>query len=95
MTFQKGKRAVMVLFGLAIFICVMGLITFEEGSTGMAICVAAAVVCLIGGLVACSLWCRCPHCGSRLFRKVLSLKACPYCGRDFESGKKVQKVKKR
>ncbi len=78
---------------LAILICVLGIITFKEGSSEMKICMAAAVVCMVAGLAACYLWCRCPHCGSRLFRKVMSLKACPHCGRDFESGKKIQKVK--
>ena len=95
MSFKKAKSVITVLFIVGLFLCVMALITFKPGTQGMLISATAAVVCIVLGMVVCAIWCRCPHCGVQLFRKVLSLKACPSCGRDFETGKKVKKVKKK
>ncbi len=33
-------------------------------------------------------WARCPWCGGSLMRKFFSLKVCPHCHRDLETGKK-------
>ncbi|MFR3291127.1 MAG: hypothetical protein ACLTSG_13290 [Lachnospiraceae bacterium] len=29
-------------------------------------------------------WCRCPHCGRRLFYKMFQLKVCPGCKRRLD-----------
>jgi len=36
-------------------------------------------------------YCRCPHCGKRIFLGVLKVKTCPACHRDLETGKKTKK----
>ena len=36
-------------------------------------------------------YCRCPHCGKRIFLGVLKVKTCPACHRDLESGRKAKK----
>ena len=94
MTFQKGKTVVTVLLAMAGIICVLALITFEDGSAAATYAIIAAVVLILAAFAACYLWCRCPNCQARIMKNLLKLKACPYCGRDFVSGKKIMKVKK-
>ena len=33
-------------------------------------------------------WSRCPWCGGLIIKKLFSIKECPHCGRDLETGKK-------
>ena len=30
-----------------------------------------------------SQFCKCPHCGERIFRKLMILKVCPHCGKSL------------
>ena len=94
MSFKQGKTIMTVMLVLAGLICILALFTFEEGSSYATYAIIAAVVLVLLSFGVCWAWCRCPYCQARIVRNVLKLKACPYCGRDFESGKKVQKVKK-
>ena len=36
-------------------------------------------------------YCRCPHCGKRIYFGVLNARTCPACRRDLVSGKKTKK----
>ncbi len=94
MSFKKAKTVMTVLLALGAVICVLALITFRDGSPYVNYAIFAAIALIIVAFIICYLWCRCPNCGARIIRNVLKLKACPYCGKDFETGKKVMKVKK-
>ena len=95
MSLQNAKKVVMTLLVVAIAVCVLSLITFQNDTTGMQICIAAALILFVAAIMVCGKFCRCPHCGKRLFYKLFRIHACPQCGRDFDSGKKVVKVKKK
>lgn len=36
-------------------------------------------------------YCRCPHCGKRIYFGVLKARTCPACHRDLVNGKKTKK----
>ena len=95
MNFKRAKQMVLFLLVIGILVCIFGVLMFEDGDTGLEVCIAIAFVMIIMSLMICGVWCKCPYCNKRLFYKLMRLKACPKCGRDFDSGKKVVKVKKK
>ena len=94
MTLKKARLVVLGLLILGIIVGILGLLIFDDGTQGLKACTTAATVLLIAALMACGLWCRCPHCKKRLFRDVLKMKVCPGCSRDFETGEKKELPKK-
>ena len=47
-----------------------------------------AVVVLLFTMAVVLKWSRCPWCGGLIIKKLFSIKECPHCGRDLETGKK-------
>ena len=47
-----------------------------------------AVVVLMFTMAIVLKWSRCPWCGELIIKKLFSIKECPSCGRDLETGKK-------
>ena len=43
----------------------------------------ACTVCLALTFIFWSQFCKCPHCGERVFRKLMILKICPHCGKSL------------
>lgn len=46
--------------------------------------VIIAGIVVVAGYVQCIIFCRCPHCGRNLMKKVLGQQYCPYCGEPLD-----------
>lgn len=71
-----------LLLGLAVGL--LGHFTLEEGTSTYLLVEIITVLLFAAGLLIVVLWCRCPHCGRRLFYKMFQLKVCPGCKRRLD-----------
>mgnify|MGYP006954080656 CR=1 FL=1 len=83
MRFKTVKKVAMAGLLLSLLLCLIEPGTPESGS--MAIW---AVVVLMFTMAIVLKWSRCPWCGELIIKKLFSIKECPSCGRDLETGKK-------
>lgn len=71
-----------LLLGLAVGL--LGHFALEEGTSTYLLVEIITVLLFAAGLLIVVLWCRCPHCGRRLFYKMFQLKVCPGCKRRLD-----------
>ena len=77
---------------VATLICgVGGFVASGADSTLQFVLIALTFVFCICAVYVVVRYCRCPHCGKRIFLGVLKVKTCPACHRDLESGRKAKK----
>ncbi len=84
MTFKQAKIVTLTLILLAVALCVVGLVGFEKGSATRDQLGYIAAGAFAVGLVVMFLWCKCPHCGRRIFRGALLAVKCPGCGKALD-----------
>ena len=53
--------------------------------------VLTGMVCAVAAIFICVTYCKCPHCGKRIFVGVLTRSDCPHCRKNLYSGKKSKK----
>ncbi len=94
MKFDKARNLVMFMLVMCIAACVGSVIAndFDVAlanmfglMSGLFFILAAAVIVV---------FCKCPHCGKRVFFGMLKYKTCPNCKHDLVTGEKT-KGKKR
>lgn len=71
-----------LLLGLAVGL--LGHFLLEEGTSSYLLAEILTALLFIAGLLIVVVWCRCPHCGRRLFYKMFQLKVCPGCKRRLD-----------
>lgn len=94
MKFSKAASFSKTLMLISVVLCVLGLtMTGAEMTTIRTAASLTAMVLIIIAVAVVLRYCRCPHCGKRIFFGVAKVKYCPNCRRDLETGKKVSKKK--
>lgn len=91
---MKYFTAVKLTRGLAIasaVLCVGGLMFTGNLAALRAVLTAAALLCLVSGLIVTLTFCKCPSCGKHIFFGAAKVVYCPNCRRSLETGKKVSK----
>ncbi len=73
----------MMQFGLYGLACIAGVVSlmFKQGSAIRTILLIAAIAALVLGLLAGTVFYRCPHCGAHLPPKGPTPDTCPECGK--------------
>ncbi len=90
-TFEYGKHMAKTAVICATVCCAASLFFFQSGSIAQIIALAMSFVLIIATIVIMYMYCRCPYCGKHIMMGVLSVKSCPACHRNLETGKKVKK----
>ena len=95
MTFKKARKLMKILVYGSVLIMLIALFGFKENEIEQIYFILASILTFAAGMIVCKKWCKCPWCGETLFRKVMNLEVCPYCGRNIETGKHSKKSKKK
>jgi len=94
MSFKRAKSIITSALIICIPLCMIGLLSGKDSELRSVMSLIAFGVIVFAAFIW-FMWCKCPHCGTRLFRKVVTLKKCPYCGKSFvEKEKKEEPAKK-
>lgn len=80
MKFSTAKKVMLVLLLAAFSIAAVGTLCIEKGSSLYNIALTGVIILTAAGLSVGAIWSKCPHCGRRLFFKMLKWKKCPECG---------------
>ena len=80
MKFSTAKIVMLVLLLAAFSIAAVGTLCMEKNSSLYNLALGGVILLTAAGLSVGAIWSRCPHCGRRLFFKVLKWKKCPKCG---------------
>ena len=80
MKFSTAKTVMLVLLLAAFSIAAVGTLFIEKDSNIYDIALAGVIILTAAGLSVGAIWSKCPHCGRRLFFKMLKWKKCPICG---------------
>lgn len=88
MDLQKAKKLATLFIFLSVFACIAGLVIHGNNEAALAQYGLAAIIFIFIAVGIIAKWCRCPWCGHLLFRKLYTLKVCPACNRNLETGKK-------
>lgn len=100
MELKTGKILTVGSMVLSIAFAFIALVGYEETDPLRMYFGGAAMLLMVLALVFLFTLCRCPWCGHRLTQGMLTLKVCPNCKRDLETGLKekpqnVQQSKKK
>ena len=90
-TFSQGKDLVKKLMVAAIISCVMGVVCEQMGNRLSYAFLVLSIVIFVAVVYVIAKFCRCPHCGKRIFFGVLKVTTCPSCRRNLYTGKKSKK----
>ena len=82
MRFKTVKKVAMAGLLLSLLLCLIGVFGMEPGTPESGSMAIWAVVVLMFTMAIVLKWSRCP------IKKLFSIKECPSCGRDLETGKK-------
>lgn len=88
MKLKTVKTIVAVGMALAVILCLVGIFGMDLASPQAGSMSIWAVVVVLFTMAVVLKWSRCPWCGGLLIKKLFSIKECPHCGRDLETGKK-------
>ena len=88
MDIKTTRKVVTIGFTICIFASLIG-IFFGAGNPELSnyMLIVAVIVFLFTAAIIMK-YARCPWCGGSLLRKFFTLKVCPHCHRDLETGKK-------
>ena len=89
--FSYGQRIVKYLLFVSIALSLAAVLLTQKGSVEQSILLLSALAVIAALLAVICKYCRCPHCGRRIFLGVLAVKSCPRCRRNLITGKKVKK----
>ena len=90
-TFVQGRELVKKLLIASVISCVMGIVCEQLGSPLLIAFFVLTAAMFFAAVYVLAKYCRCPHCGRRIFLGVLNITACPSCRRDLITGKKAKK----
>ena len=90
-TFEYGKQMAKTSVICAVAACAVSIFFLPAESTIQLVGLGLSAVLMIATLVIMYKYCRCPYCGKHILMGVLTVKACPACRRNLESGKKAKK----
>ena len=88
MSFKTVKKIAIAGLLLSLLLCLIGVFGMDPSSQQAGSMAIWAVVVLMFTMAIVLKWSRCPWCGELIIKKLFSVKECPYCGRDLETGKK-------
>lgn len=88
MNLRIVKKIAVIGLLLSIVLCLIGLFGMEPSTPEASSMAVWAVVVLLFTMAIVLKWSRCPWCGELIIKKLFTIKECPHCGRDLETGKK-------
>lgn len=88
MSFKLVKRIAIAGLMLSLLLCLIGVFGMDPGTQESGSMAIWAVVVLLFTMAVVLKWSRCPWCGELIIKKLFTIKECPHCGRDIETGKK-------
>ena len=86
MKFETAKKVAMSLLAACCILCILALVVTTEGDAARDVTSYAALGCGMLGVVCLVAFCKCPYCGTRIFRNLMNVKVCPNCRRDLQTG---------
>ena len=88
MSFKTVKKIAIAGLLLSLLLCLIGVFGMDPSSQQAGSMAIWAIVVLMFTMAIVLKWSRCPWCGELIIKKLFSVKECPCCGRDLETGKK-------
>ena len=88
MKLNTVKKITVIGLLLSVLLCLIGMFGMEPSSPQASSMAVWAVVVLLFTMAVVLKWSRCHWCGGLIIKKLFSIKECPHCGRDLETGKK-------
>ena len=88
MRFKTVKKVAIAGLLLSLALCFIGIFGMDSSSEQAGSMAIWAIVVLLFTMAVVLKWSRCPWCGELIIKKLFSIKECPHCGRDLETGKK-------
>ena len=88
MSFKLVKKIAIAGLMLSLLLCLIGVFGMDPGTQESGSMAIWAVVVLLFTMAVVLKWSRCPWCGELIIKKLFTIKECPHCGRDIETGKK-------
>lgn len=88
MSFKLVKKIAIAGLMLSLLMCLIGVFGMDPGTQESGSMAIWAVVVLLFTMAVVLKWSRCPWCGELIIKKLFTIKECPHCGRDIETGKK-------
>ena len=95
LTFERARGLVKGCLYAAIAFCVAGLLINSTSETMAMYAVIAAVLLIAVALFFVAVCLKCPYCGKHIIVKCLTVKSCPHCNRNLETGIKAKGKKRR
>lgn len=86
MKFDKARDLVKFLLAMCIVLCLAGIATSGSSAGGIAALLSA--VFFVMAFVVIIAFCRCPHCGKRIYLGLFKAVNCPKCRRNLITGVK-------
>ena len=88
MSFKLVKKIAIAGLMLSLLLCLIGVFGMDPGTQESGSMAIWAGVVLLFTMAVVLKWSRCPWCGEIIIKKLFTIKECPHCGRDIETGKK-------
>ena len=88
MSFKLVKKIAIAGLMLSLLLCLIGVFGMDPGTQESGSMAIWAVVVLLFTMAVVLKWSRCPWRGELIIKKLFTIKECPHCGRDIETGKK-------
>ena len=88
MSLKLVKKIAIAGLMLSLLLCLIGVFGMDPGTQESGSMAIWAVVVLLFTMAVVLKWSRCPWCGELIIKKLFTIKECPHCGRDIETGKK-------
>ncbi len=81
MNFEKARKIANTLIPIGMVIAIISVVLLPKDSPAYLSGSLIGIFIIIISISICVIWCKCPHCGKRIFFKVLSIKRCPHCNK--------------
>ena len=92
MKFDKARNLVKFLLAMCVVFCVVGIVTNGSGLGGLSL--LFSMLFFVLSVVVILAYCKCPHCGKRIYLGLFRISDCPKCRHNLITGEK-SKGKKR
>jgi len=89
--FEYGRKMAKYTVCGSLIACIAGLIVFSGDPMMQTVCMVASIGLMAATFMFIYKFCVCPYCGKHVFFGVLSVKSCPRCRKNFETGKKTKR----
>lgn len=88
MKFDKARNLVKLLFALCVVFCVVGIAMSGSESALALYCPILSLLFFALVFVVIFTYCKCQHCGKRVYLGLFKAVNCPQCGRNLITGEK-------